>query len=95
MDTNTAMLNIMALDNDAKIIFSEYTNKWYVAARIEQGGDGFLTGLVTHQDTPDEAVDAYFADLCAVSKPLYLVTDISFGRKCWRWDGTEFIQIVP
>lgn len=55
-DTKRNMLLIKSLDNDASLRLSEYTEGWYVSARIEVVNGSFLTGPNFHGDTPDRPV---------------------------------------
>lgn len=94
-DASNAMRLIQALDPDAHLRFSEYTDGWYVSARIEVSDGAILRSVTSHQQSPDEAVWAFLRELQQVDINDFghrLVTH-AYGseRKEWRWNGAAFV----
>ena len=93
-DTTQAMLLIKTLDNDARLLLSDYTGQWYVSARIEMGDGVILEGGCKHRGTPQEAVAAYMGWLTNVPVDKYLVTHAYHdNRRHYRWNGAAFAEI--
>jgi hypothetical protein len=92
---DSLMLHIKALDLDASLAYSEYTHKWFVSAKIEEGGDGCLTRIVEHEETPEGAVEAFFDQLTKVPIDRCLVTnpDNEKRRRHWKWNGAAFREV--
>ena len=86
------MLIIKALDPSASVAFSEYTNKWYVASRLEIGNGVTLTSPNEHRDSPEDAVLSYFAALTNLSAGEYVVSRYLAIRREWTWNGAAFAE---
>jgi predicted acetyltransferase len=86
------MLQIKSLDNDASVRYSQYTHMWYVSANIEIGGDGLLSGIASHAESPQLAVEEYFKVITTVPIGYYLVTERGEGRREWLWNGAAFFE---
>lgn len=92
-----AMRLIQSLDSAAHIDYSVWTGGWYVSARVNIGGNGFLRGITEHRGTPEDAVFAYLARLQDVNYDTldsYLVTESAskHRRRHWRWNGAAFVE---
>ena len=88
-------LHLSALDAGWSVGFSEYTNQFYVSMRAEIGGNGLLTSVCEHRDTPTGAIIAVFHLLTLVAHPEFIVTDsYSEHRKHWRWNGATFVEVA-
>ncbi len=95
-DINRAMLLIKSLDVDAHLEFSEWTDQWYVSARIQTGGDGLLTGITEHRATPEAAVYAFVDRLRSVGigGDMVLIThsNDAVRRRHYKWNGAAFVE---
>lgn len=62
---------------------------------IEVGGDGFLTGLSSHRETPEEAVLDLWDEATTLPKDKFLVRHAMSDkhRKCFRWDQFMWIEV--
>jgi hypothetical protein len=88
------MLQILALDAEACLKFSDYTQQWYIASRIEKTNGSILTGMVEHRDTPTQAVLAFHGALTDIDRDHVLVTDAGREtRRHWRWNGGAFVEV--
>ena len=87
-------LHLQVLDRAWSLGYSEHTHQFYVSLDAQIGGDGLLCSVTEHRDTPEQAIDAAFKRLAAVSAPNYIVTDAFQGdRKHWRWNGAAFVEV--
>jgi hypothetical protein len=86
------MLIIRALAEDAKLLFSEYTKKWYVSAGASIGDGVMLRGIVEHRETPAEAVEAYMQRVRRLNLDEYIATEFRGHRREWRWNGAAFAE---
>ena len=98
-DTTAAMLIIKSLDSSASLELSEYTQQWYVSARIEISDGSCLSSVTEHEDTPDVAVRAYLNRITEVGVHDHehvLVThphtEDGRQRRHWRWNGRAFTE---
>lgn len=69
MTTNDEMRAILALDPEAKLLFSDCTGQWYVSGRFEISDGAFITAPTEHRATPEQAISAMFERLFKL-KPL-------------------------
>lgn len=54
-------IKLLMVSNSVEIKFSSTTKKFYVTQpMVEMSEKGFLIGPTCHEDTPDEALRAYF-----------------------------------
>jgi len=89
---STEYVIIKALDPNARIMWSEYTDQFFVQAQIDIGDGALLGSIVEHRDTPDEAVLAFFARCSGVEQPEFLVTKYHGERRERRWNGAAFAE---
>lgn len=69
----------------------DINGRWYVQQLVEQGGNGFLGGIVGRGSTPNCAVRAHLILLRSVGAPGYVVTNATQpNRTHWRWDGERW-----
>lgn len=93
-DAGRSMLLIKSLDPGAVLTFSEYTNGWYVQARIDIGDGVMLGGVIEHRPTPDAAVDAFIVRITAVEAPEYVAVRANYDdRRNVRWNGAAFVDV--
>lgn len=52
---------LFALDPRAHLVYSDYTDKWFVSARIEIAQNGMLSGITEHRDSVGRAIE-YFLE---------------------------------
>lgn len=92
-DVRNQMLLLKALDSAASILLSQYTQQWYVSARIEIGDGVMLAGVAEHRDTPQEAVAAMFERLCDLGLDHYIAASPYGDRRNYRWNGAAFAEV--
>lgn len=94
--TEKMMLYIIALDPEASVQCSKYTQKWYVQARVEISDGVICSGITSHEDTIDDAIAVYFETLTEVPSDKVIVT--YFGsvrsRREWYWNGAAFAEVT-
>lgn len=89
-----ALKIIHSICPETKVIYSPWTDKFYVSTNIEIGKDGFLTGIVEHRDTINDAIWAYWNCLTEIKIPETLVINaMSPNRAEYRWNGFLFHKI--
>lgn len=92
-----AMLLIKSLDPKANLEFSEWTQKWFVAADIEISDGCIIGGITEHRDTPDQAVLAFLARLQGVDygdlENVIVTNSLRPERRHWRWNGAAFVEV--
>jgi hypothetical protein len=94
-DMTAAMLIIKSLDPSASLELSEYTQQWYVSARIDISDGACLSGVTEHEDTPDVAVRAFLNRITEVGQHDHehvLVTRFHGERRHHRWNGRAFVE---
>lgn len=85
MTPGKALELIHQLDPSARVLYSKWTDRFYVSDRIEDGSKhGFLISMTEHRETPDDAVVAYFARLAACKR--IVVNAYSDDRREVKWD---------
>ena len=53
------MLTILSLDPSASLVYSQYTDKWFVSARIEIANGATLQGMCEHSPTVHQAINDF------------------------------------
>lgn len=87
------MLTIKSIDPSARLDCSEYTQRWYVASRIEVTNGVFLSGVSEHRDTPEDAIDAFMGRLTSVPLRHAIVVNADRdNRRHYRWNGAGFTE---
>jgi hypothetical protein len=79
------LAKIHELDPDARILWSDYTGKWWMCDAIEDGSDvGVLVGMAEHGETPDDAVRMIFERMKKCRR--LVVNAGNEKRREVRWD---------
>lgn len=85
-------LIIKALDPNAKLSYSEYTDKFYIASLIEISNGYILSGVAEHREDKQEAWDAFFERLTNLKDDEFVVSSYKTRRREWRWNGAAFAE---
>jgi len=83
---------LQSIDATAHLAYSQYTDKFYVASRIEIGDGFLLTGGTEHREEKKDAVEALLEKLKAVVEPGYVVGSYMDQRREYRWNGHTFAE---
>lgn len=90
----STMLKILALDPDASLRLSRFTELWYVSAKIEIGDGVLLTGVAEHRDSPEAAIGAFFERITNIKLDEYVVSHYCGQRREWSWNGAAFAEVT-
>ncbi len=91
MNINEKMLLIQSLDPEASVKVDN-RGYHYVSARIQTGGDGFLSPVGTTERSDHMAILRYVTEITSLPRGKFLVTHYKGHRREWQWNGAAFAE---
>jgi hypothetical protein len=89
MNTEKIWKLILELDPNAKVLYSDITDKYYVSANIEDGSSrGTLVGICEHRESISLAIEAFWEKI-ANKKVRLVLNSNTVSRKELRWNDIQ------
>lgn len=86
------MESIKTVDPLAKVMYSDYTDKYYVESRIGIKDAAALKSVIRFHPTPAGAVKGFFEKITSLQEDQVLISYVAGSRKHWKWTGSKFVE---